>query len=225
MKNARPVSVVVYVFVALLCHQLLSTDANATVIYDTFRDDGGFSSNYGYIVHVDEPVGLQIIISGDTPIIFDGVELALKTIYWNGGVGLSHVRVTVRENSLNDEPAVVLDTMERDDIQASVPTAAAGTYSFVSEVHPVLQPGSSYWIVLENTLSGSVRPFWFLNITSAQDPTVEFMKDTGNWFHYASSYDSPVLRVNGTMIPEPTCLLLLVAGGLAVFARRRPHMV
>jgi hypothetical protein len=184
---------------------LVAETALAEIVYNTFRDDGGFFSTYGYFIHPGEPFGARFHMPGGDRVHLQAIAIGAEAK--NGSP--ASARVTLRENTANNDPGAVLDVIARNDIASNPQTNAAGTYLFMSVSKPLLQPGAPYWVVVENT--GSVRLFWFANVVGVRDPVVEVQQ--GSWYHYnPDSAPTPALYVEVTPVPEPSTLALLATG-------------
>ncbi|MHB1036713.1 MAG: choice-of-anchor R domain-containing protein [Pirellulales bacterium] len=186
---------------------LVAETALAEIVYNTFRDDGGFSSNYGYFIHPGEPLGARFLVPGSDRVRLQAIAIGAKAT--NGSP--ASARVTLRENTASNNPGAILDAIARNDIASNAQTNAAGTYLFMSVSKPLLQPGTPYWVVVENSGSDSVRLFWFANAVGVRDPVVEVQQ--GSWYHYnPDSAPTPALYVEVTPVPEPSTLALLATG-------------
>lgn len=211
--SRRLVGLICCCLAVLSCYVFPQT-AIAETIYNTFRNDGGFAKNSGYFVRANEPEGAEFVVPATNSVRLESITLAVQATDW-GGAGLANIRVTLRESTNTNDPGLILDAIERNDIAMSPPTYAAATYLFSSVSKPMLEAGRAYWIVVENIGIASGYPFWFANVLDLADPVVELQG--GSWYHYNPvSASSPAVRVDVAAVPEPSTLALLVSALLSL---------
>jgi hypothetical protein len=175
-------------------------------IYDTFRSaDGGFNPSSGYFIRVGEPVAARFINTTTTAFALDAMDLPLKGAFG----GPAQARVSLRLES-GGEPGAILESFDQLGIALNPATFAAGTYSFVSVSHPLMQPGLAYWVTVENIATDGTRPFWNANLLNVRDPVVEFRISSNTWFHYDPAQAvTPAIRIVATSAPEPAAATAL----------------
>jgi hypothetical protein len=189
-----------------------------TLLYTTFRSDGGFDGAQGRIISAGSPVGGQFVTPANGPFFLSHIEVALRAANLSGGESPGSVNVSLRTNTAAEEPGAILEQFFRDDIKALAPTYADGTYSFASVLHPPLLPDTRYWLVVENAGDNSVKPFWSINVNDQIGNLVEFQN--GAWSH-APDVEALAMRITGQDVPEPGGMLVVAMAGVGLCGRRR----
>ncbi len=205
---------------------------NATILFSDYEASAGFG-NVGFYVpqwYVAQggPAGTAVAASFSIP----GGSWALSKV----ALVLSHIQdsdnlaVSVYADIQGEPAPNPLETIGLNPIGlGSVPQEVV----LSSSLTPVLNSGSSYWLVVapqttSNTVDATSNAVygWYENntIVIGNMKTKRYDFDNGNWLGWRS-FDSTVLaafRIEGTLVPEPASLWLLLGGaGLLGWHRLR----
>jgi hypothetical protein len=134
------------------------------------------------------------------------------------------LNVYVESNSAAGMPGSILDTLT----QQGTFSANAAVVSFTCSTCSVLNAGTTYWIVGQQS-DASAETAWLFSPT---DMATWFFNDadsaTGPWSQATASNNISAFDVNGSTstspVPEPGSLALLVTGALGVMGALRRRM-
>lgn len=196
----------------------LAGAAHADVIFDTGIPDPGFLGYYGYDVFVDQSVAVAFTPDEDYALEQVGVWM-MSNDFDNAGVPYT---LSVRTDA-NGGMTIPGDTIiESWDVQ----TAAIGWNPILETVdsvlNPVLEAGTTYWIVAESDSPAFVDAVW---VASQQSEPVwhsvqNVLNPNGEWSS-GFTQGAPGLVVSGSVVPAPSALALIGLGGLVGTRRRR----
>ena len=204
--------------------------AKAAVIYDNMaRDefdimqsrDVGWA-NYPPSIAVGFAKGARYTIS-DSDYFLDSVSLPLQ----HTDLLHQNLAISIVEDLGGLPGGPVLERLATD--PANIPSSAA-IVTFTSSLNPVLAAGHSYWLVHQparlNILNQADNTFydWWINYDNAYGLTGirDFNSSTYQWNDW-QVFNGPqqAFRVEGTLIPEPGTVALLLSAGVGwLFFRR-----
>jgi hypothetical protein len=190
---------------------IATTIGRSEVVHNTF------GSNDSYVVFSPFAsalgTGLTGLAAPFTP--SNRVALTSLTVAMAHDAGSGPVRLTVRPDSGGVPSSNVLETID-------VSGFASGTGSVqtvLSTVHPVLQPGVTYWIAAQLAAPGDIYQWHGAGIFA-----VGRAFDTGSG--WSSDLESThALRVEGTAISDLEWLVLLVQNSNLPANRKHPLLV
>ncbi len=190
--------------------------AVADTILDTGVPDGGWFGFTGYDLSPEQSVGIAFTTS--TAYTLDGIGMWMMSNDWDnpGRIYTVTLRTGV-PGSNNGIPG-------NDIIESwTTATAAVGWTPVLeqlnSTLHPVLTPGTQYWVVAESAEPGGSDPLWTWG--SSWDPQVVGINNIYNpegWVSGEQSGSAPGVVISGTVVPAPAAAAAL---GMVLCARRR----
>jgi len=172
--------------------------AGADVIWNTFAPGDVFPTDTGTLISSTYTLASRFAVSGND-YSFDQLEFAAGVL-----VGTDSLDVSLRADS-SGFPGSILESFP---LLTGVPSSAV-KLSVNSVTHPLLQNGSSYWIVVA---PGASSTFGFWPGNHGLPPAAEATYADGAW---VTDYRFPsVLRVSGSIapVPEPSSFLAMFAG-------------
>lgn len=192
--------------------------ANAEVIFDTGIPDGGFIGYYGFDVFVDQSVAVAFTPDEDYSLEQVGVWM-MSNDFNNAGAPYT---LSVRTDA-NGGMTIPGDTIiESWDVQTTAIGWNPVLETVDSVLNPVLDAGTTYWIVAESDSPAFVDAVW---VASQQDEPVwhsvqNVLNPDGAWSS-GFTQGAPGLVVSGSVVPAPSALALLGMTGLVGTRRRR----
>ena len=197
---------------AIVAIALYSPISEADVLYSTFAPGDVFPTGSGMGIESGQWVANPFTVAGND-YWFDQLEFAAQ--YWYGA---NQFDVSVRAD------AAGLPGARLESFSVSFPVSTAAKISVDSITHPLLQNGGAYWVVLGPESDG--MGFWPDN--NAIIGTIAYGVDPN--FTSQEGLYANVFRVHGSVVPEPSVFLLVLAGlgGLGGVLRsrrlRRAHL-
>lgn len=182
---------------ALLAVGVCSGIASADVIWNTFAAGDTFPISSGTGIDPEQILACQFAVSGND-YLFDQLEFAAAVYY-----GAESIAASLRA----DSAGIPGSTIESLPLVTGVPQYA-GKLSVNSVTRPLLQNGSTYWIVLAPGTSGTYG-FWPQN-NGLPAVAAAYSTDWSSWIPEVRNTN--VFRVHGTVVPEPSGLLWMCAG-------------
>ena len=181
--------------------------ASADVIWNTFGPGDVFDGTQGSAIFSAQTMANQFTVSGND-YLFDELEFPASVNY-----GTNLLNVSLRADN-SGAPGSIIESF----LVSGLPTDIAGIRSVNSALHPTLQSGTSYWIVMApgaSDSSGCWPKNWGLSGTVAYGP--------GSSWTVGEDYAN-IFRVSGSaVVPEPSSLMAMFAGlgSLGGILRRR----
>lgn len=205
-------------WIGLICVLLSAASARASVIYSNLGPGDSFANGLGgyeYPAYANiGPIYAREISSASSFTTdshswrFEGIELPLEFL---GGNNSFELLVATDSNGL---PGHALQRIDLSGIPAEptiVTVSASGAL--------LLQPDTTYWIVLGvKGIPSYARCGWFGSVTATGNSAIDAGDGTG-WI--GGSVPAAAMRVNGTIVPEPSALVLASAVGTIVVVTRR----
>lgn len=136
----------------------------------------------------------------------DSLEVA---VYRSSSVADAAASFTIRPDVAGLPDETVLDTFNVFNISSTQQVMTSG-----ASEQAVLSSGSTYWIV-GRALQENVR--W--NLSDYAMGPYAYRVDDGDWT-YIDNADVSAFAIHGTVVPEPTTLLLFGLGGLMLRKKR-----
>jgi hypothetical protein len=225
---ANPIAQVVLLAV-LVCN------AHAGTIVNTFGTGQSFLSPPGEtigggILRNDPPPNIGVTQAfGFTPASaasLSQIDLAMQYFFLAGrATGPANLDVSIATNSLG-QPGTLLETIHLTNVLGSVPFQP-GIVSAVSVSHPLLQAGTSYWLVVAPPDLANTAFDWLISpLTTLSIPSATRL-GSGPWITYNTNQPL-AFDVSGTAaVPEPNSLFMMLTAvgaiGLLTTGRRGPR--
>lgn len=210
---------------------LVSSIAQAQVAYTTFGPNDGYRTNEFDVVesgHLFEMLpGMsfwqptQFMANLFSSSLADAGSLSTVRVAVSRASGSAPLTVSIWSGE-HMSSATLLESM------TSTPSGEAGIYSFASVLHPLIAPGTPYWIALSTDLEGPTAYLWFLEGLGDDFTALEGVSHDGTtWSEnpgsFSGAFDVTLGSEEEAVAPEPASLLLLATGlaGIAGVAKRR----
>ena len=200
----------------------------SSVIVDTFGPGNAFQPPPGEIIgggilRGDPPPNQGLTQAFEftpvAPTFLSSVQLALRYVYLPGrATGPANLDVSIALDNAGT-PGAALETIHLTDVLGGV-AFAPGVISASSELNPVLQAGTSYWLVVAPPdLLNSAFDWLISPQTNLSVPAAERL-GMSNWTTFSSTQPL-AFRVTGTTeIPEPRSAVLILGVLLSLFVGR-----
>lgn len=204
--------------IAAAAMTIIAGAAHADVIFDTGTPEPGFIGYYGFDVFVDQSVAVAFTPDEDYSLEQVGVWMMSNDFNSAGAPYTLSVRTDA-----NGGMTIPGDTIiESWDVQTSAVGWVPVFETVDSVLNPVLNAGTTYWIVAESDSPAFVDAVW---VASQQDEPVwhsvqNVLNPDGAWIS-GFTQGAPGLVVNGSVVPAPSAFAVLGLGGLACARRRR----
>lgn len=200
---------------------MLVAPAAADEIFSTGTPTGGFLGYYGFDVFQDQSVAVAFTAGADYTLDSVGLWMMSNDFDNAGAPYTVSLQTSMPSNTSPDlaPSGVVLETWD-------VQTAAIGWTPILetqtSTLHPLLQTGETYWIVLESDSPAFVDAVW---VASGQNfpvlhGIINSANPTSDWYT-GYTQGAPGMVINGTLVPAPAGVGVLALGGLVGTRRRR----
>ncbi len=193
MRNVR----LTCLLVVIVAIGVFSGIAGADVIYSSFGTGDSFPIDSGILIKATQQLASKFTVSGND-YSFDQLEFAAGYIY-----EINLTNLSLRADNTGVPADSVMETFQ----VSNVPSPYAGKMSLNSVSHPLLQNGSSYWIVITAGATDT-QGFW---PTSPQIRGTRAF-DSGSGWTVEPDASSHIYRVTGSPVPEPSSLLGMFTG-------------
>lgn len=218
---------ILLVSISLTCKLCAGVVFNTFGPGDTFNPLVGNTAAWIQTTTFGKGVAAAFSVNGGN-YVFDSVTVALD---FNGPN--SKMNLLILQDSAGAPTGALVETVTSD---LGAVSNMAQVVTLDSSLHPVLANGARYWLVLEPPAS---------NLTGSEDDAVynwnssgffgpkgirDFDFVSGNWLPWAVNSNGrlPAFRIEGTLVPEPSALWLLLGGvgwlGLRGWAKARLRM-
>jgi MYXO-CTERM domain-containing protein len=192
--------------------------AAADTILDTGEPQGGFLGYYGFDLSPDQSVA--IAFTPDQDYRLDSVGLWMMSNDFDAAGRAFTVSVRTDANGGMTVPGT--EVIEGWNMTTSAQGWSPVLDSVNSALNPILEAGTTYWIVAESDEPAFFNPVW---VASSQTEPVwhsirNSLNPNGEWI---SGYGQgvPGLVITGTVVPAPGAAALLGLGAVAALRRRR----
>jgi hypothetical protein len=211
-------------FTFLLSILIVASTLKGAVVYDSFGPGGVVTDPPNWAANAigsrftfgGQVLGAGFVPSGD--FFFDSLEIPLGDLIGLNSIEISLAEDFVQQPSGDYLPGAILETFTIADPLLVTGTGVAPTIvSAISGVHPLLQSGLRYWVIVEMT-DPTASVLWNISSHGARGPWAysderflpEFAVVSPDLF-------AQVMRVHGTAaVPEPGSALLLGSSLLAL---------
>jgi hypothetical protein len=180
-------------------------------------------SNLGYpITGSNAPQALAVQFASTGDFTFTQVRLPMQLLE-----GTNSLTIVLATESGSGSPGLLLESITLNDAMTELP--GGGIVFASSTLHPLLQAGTSYWLVVFAPV-GDTTALWLTSDGDLSDGgnfVASFNADAdGSWFQEPPFAPRPAFEISGSgaaTVPEPATLGLLGAGlaGAGAVARRR----
>lgn len=192
--------------------------ATADTIFDTGEPQGGFLGYYGFDLSPDQSVA--IAFTPDQDYRLDSVGLWMMSNDFDASGRAFTVSVRTDANGGMTIPGT--EVIEGWNMTTSAQGWSPVLDSVNSALNPILEAGTTYWIVAESDEPVFFNPVWVAS--SQSEPVWHSIRNVfnpgGEWI---SGYGQgvPGLVITGTVVPAPGAAALLGLGAMAGLRRRR----
>lgn len=190
---------------------------SADTVFDTGTPQGGFLGYYGYDIYVEQSVAVAFTPDQDYMLEDVGVWMMNNNFSKPGAEYTLSLRADA--NGGQTLPGSVIESW-------TVYTEAVGWNPILetveSLINPVLEAGTTYWIMAEGDEPAFVDPVWVAS--SQSEPVWNAIWNTANpGDGWSAGYGQgvPGLVVNGTAVPTPGAFAVLALAGIGACGRRR----
>jgi hypothetical protein len=187
---------------AVMCSSLVEAD----VVYSTFAPGDVFNLSGGAAINNGQWVANQFTVTGND-YQFGQLEIAGGCI---ASIGPNEFDLSIRADNAG-LPGTIMESFT-----VSLPVSFTDKLSVNSTTHPLLEDGSSYWVVLGS--STNAYGWWSQN--GDIHSIIATSGDGGSSFTANEGENVNMYRVYGTVVPEPSELMLVFTGLCALAGTR-----
>lgn len=212
----------------LLC--LLGQRTSGEVVFDNFGPndsyDGGSGRSINWVVespgssfNMGMGTAARFQVSGGSYFL-SSITLAMGNIYFGG---TNNLAISIRADNGGLPTGSLLETVV---VHPTDLTADYLVVTYPSSLEPVLIAGGNYWLIAEpadlNLVNGENNAAfdWYWSGTLGFAGNRQFNFTTEGWYDWQVFPNTlvPAFRIEGTVVPEPGTLSLLLVGlGLVAF--------
>ena len=209
--------------IATIALAIPATAASADVLYSNFGANDTYDLEYGWTLSYGGPLGGDAfedavaftVVGGDY--YFDSADFAINH-FW----GPDLVHVTLHADA-GGAPGTELDVTTASGVNPPFTQSSPMTASFGGDV--ILQEGQQYWLSIR-TEETDAWLSWAFNIVDDFGLRA-WQLNNGPWNPTlgipGTDSERGVFRINGTLVPAPAALSMLLIAGAAGRRRRRVH--
>ena len=182
----------------------LAVPSYADIIFSTLGTGGTYSSTAGYTVgyHPSElDQADQFSFTGPNPYLLDTIELAVGLV-----AGTNELDVWLMSDA-GGEPGAIIEAFKFTNM-GPWPTSPLLLGNSVGR--PVLSPGTDYWLTASAPRIDDTWASWNLSLPTVLGTHAE-RPGAGTW-SVTTSNTMAAFRVNGTVVPVPSAVLLGILG-------------
>ena len=210
--------VFLFAVLPILIHANAQADFVEQTLFDNFGKGNSFNTSFGYILGGANDLEQGPLVTIDEGSFFlQSIDAAIGSFTGNNSATLSVY------SEVNGTPGEVLESVTVSGLPPFGGPFAPTTFHFSGKT--ILDENQSYFLIggaADDLEIGNSQFLWAWNNTG-DERTIQVRSDGGIW-EKSQNTTSPAFRINGTVVPEPSCLIFFVLA-LGVTARSRQRSI